>query len=826
MKYDKKGSKMVILNSSQLKKCKSLASFGLVIYILIVTTFPLLIAFGNHNFSLQPYEEPISIKNLFETPNKADPEINGTDYLIITPEEFYENIIPLAQSKENKGLLTKVVNLTDIATSPSAENISEYIQNAYDTWNSAPTYVLLIGDVEFLPTHYMNGGPATDLYYATVVGDDYYPDIYVGRFPVKTTNDLDIVVNKTLDYENNFDQSEIWRQNILLAAYEQSGRYYIDTSEAIRQFLVNESYTCNTVYTGGSYTGTTQDVIDLINEGTFIANHRNHGARNGWSHPSFTISDISSLNNSDMLPVMFSVNCDSGHYDHDTLDCFGETILKAQDKGVVGYLGSSRGSYSGPNDELNKGFFSAIWPDYYPGYRNPVQHSTKLGAILNYGKHFMFDKYSLTIADGYSYDFGKLYFKPWKNQYQFEIYNLFGDPELSLMDFPHDLSVDLEIPNRELINNNYYINASVINNGVNLESDVDLVLCIDDIPVASRNILDLSIGEKVTIDYSWTPTEYGIYNITAYASPIMDEFSWSNNIFTEIITINHPTTPFKDDLENGLINWYCNTSLWHITDDNSAWSDPYHSSSHAIWFGNESTGDCYTGAQQMGNLISDTIDLTGAEKAYIEFDHWRETKFSNDFSYVYISTDGCNWDLVYSNNSNISPWEHVNLNISSYVGNESIRIRFCFDVYNTSVNDYRGWLVDDICIKIEETVPPTWVEVPQDQTITYSYSFHYELKANDFFGIEHWWLNNTDQFSIDENGVITKSLYLPVGEYWLEIRAYDPFDNFCSCTIKITILQISPLDFTGVLILIGAPLIVIGIAVGIEKRKRNRYIYR
>jgi hypothetical protein len=100
------------------------------------------------------------------------------------------------------------------------------------------------------------------------------------------------------------------------------------------------------------------------------------------------------------------------------------------------------------------------------------------------------------------------------------------------------------------------------------------------------------------------------------------------------------------------------------------------------------------------------------------------------------------------------------------------------------------------------------------------------LKANDFFGIEHWWLNNTDQFSIDENGVITKSLYLTVGVYWLEVRAYDPFDNFCSCTIKITILQISPLDLTGFLILIGAPLVVIGVAVGIEKRKRNRYIYR
>ncbi len=683
-------------NHSHSKESKFLVSLVFVIYILSIILVPLLGAFENYTYTLHTSKES---------------EINGADYLIITPECFYENIIPLAQSKENKGLLTKVVKLTDIAANTSAEIISEYIQYAYDNWNPAPTYLLLVGDVEFIPAHYRNEGPATDLYYSTVEGDDYFPDIFVGRFPVKTASELDIVVDKTLNYEINFNQSETWRQNILLASHKQSGRYYLKTSEAIRHFLVDENYTANKVYTGGSCKGTTQDVIDSINEGNFIVSHRNHGGVLGWSHPSLTVDDIPSLNNTGMLPAMFSVNCLSGYYDAESVDCFGEAILKAEDKGVIAYIGASRYSYSGYNDELNKGLFSAIWPDYYPGYRNPVQHSTKLGAILNYAKHFMLDKYSLTLADDYQYNWGKEYLTPSRTQYQFEVFNLFGDPELSIIEFPHDLSVDLEIPNQRLINKDYTINASVINNGVNLESDINLVLYLNEIPVASKNILDLTIGEKLTINYSWTPTDYGIYNITAYASPVMDEFSWSNNIFTELITINSPSTPFKDDFENGLLNWDCNTSLWHITDDNSVWADSYHSSSHALWFGQEATGNCYTGTKQMGNVISKTIDLTGAEKAYLTFDHWRETKTSDDWSYVYISTNGNNWDLVYSNNSDISPWENVNLNISSYVGNENIRIRFCFDVDQKSVYDYRGWLVDDICVYIEEFNPPTWIEL-------------------------------------------------------------------------------------------------------------------
>ncbi|MFW9874422.1 MAG: hypothetical protein ACFFG0_15055 [Candidatus Thorarchaeota archaeon] len=28
-----------------------------------------------------------------------------------------------------------------------------------------------------------------------------------------------------------------------------------------------------------------------------------------------------------------------------------------------------------------------------------------------------------------------------------------------------------------------------------------------------------------------------------------------------------------------------------------------------------------------------------------------------------------------------------------------------------------------------------------------------------------------------------------VGDYWLEVRAYDSFDNFCSAIIKITIIR-------------------------------------
>jgi hypothetical protein len=108
----------------------------------------------------------------------------GADYLIITFNDFYKAAKRLATWKEKKGLGPMIVNTTQIrATGLTANDVETYIQNAYDTWNPAPTYVLLLGDSEHIPPQYLNPHPSpmhggfdtpTDLYYAAVDGTDYF----------------------------------------------------------------------------------------------------------------------------------------------------------------------------------------------------------------------------------------------------------------------------------------------------------------------------------------------------------------------------------------------------------------------------------------------------------------------------------------------------------------------------------------------------------------------------------------------------------------------------------------------------------------------------
>ncbi len=82
---------------------------------------------------------------------------------------------------------------------------------------------------------------------------------------------------------------------------------------------------------------------------------------------------------------------------------------------------------------------------------------------------------------------------------------------------------------------------------------------------------------------------------------------------------------------------------------------------------------------------------------------------------------------------------------------------------------------------------PSWVQVPIDQVIEYGEPFNYNINATDISGIDHYWINDTTNFQINGNGIITNITILDVSIYWLEVRAYDPYDHYCLATFKIVV---------------------------------------
>ncbi|KYK30343.1 MAG: hypothetical protein AYK23_03645 [Candidatus Proteinoplasmatales archaeon SG8-5] len=397
----------------------------------------------------------------------------GCEYLIITGVNYTSAANALADWKNKRGIDTWVRDT--LQTGSTQPEIETYIQSAFNNWNPAPSYVLFLGDVEDIETNYVNVHPyhgtitGTDLWYFTLLGADYFPDMYYGRIPVDNQIQAGNYIAEIVDYEIDPPFQNTYYDNMTMAAYFQDpgndgyeDRRFTRTTEEIRDYLINNhSYVVPRIYCTDSSNPTNYNsgthpynwpipgeplpmdllkpiypwdgdhdlILNCLNNGTTILNHRDHGLRNGWGDPHFQISDLANLDNADMLPIVFSINCETGWFDHETdsdgsttTESFCEEFLRKDPGGCVGIFGASRVSYSGYNDFMCRGFYDAQFPDFdfAVGGTTPMY---RMGEILNYGKYYMANHYACGDLWGYE-------------ELEFEIFHYFGDPTMEMYTAP------------------------------------------------------------------------------------------------------------------------------------------------------------------------------------------------------------------------------------------------------------------------------------------------------------------------------------------------------------------------------------------------------
>ena len=156
--------------------------------------------------------------------------------------------MPLSEWKRAKGHLAEVAKLSEIGS--SADDIQSYLQDVYDNWSPAPTFILLVGDQDKLPCHLIEspffGTFPSDLPYSCLDGGDYLPDVTLGRLSVETGAECTAVVNKILKYDREPDTGS-WYEDVLLAGYFQDNgdngiadRWFMETIIHIKDFLESE----------------------------------------------------------------------------------------------------------------------------------------------------------------------------------------------------------------------------------------------------------------------------------------------------------------------------------------------------------------------------------------------------------------------------------------------------------------------------------------------------------------------------------------------------------------------------------------------------------
>ena len=348
-------------------------------------------------------------------------------YLIITADAYYDNMLPFAGLKESRGYEVTMTRTSEIPNGGTTAGIKAYVQAAYDTWPVPPSYLLLVGDTNTIPT--FTGpeiGTSTDLYYGTMDGSgDWHPDLGRGRFPVRSTTQTDAMVNKYLAYANLTGQ-EPW---IKAASFPATCDNYT-VAEGTHNYVINShtlpgGYTGtfpNTPQPGGdklycvTYGADHQDLINAFNLGRWAIIYSGHGSYSGWEMD-FTPSDVRNLTNDGMFPFVASHACLSGDFGQS--EVFGETWVLEENQGALAFWGSSTYSYWDEDDVLERRMFDNLFTD------DP--HPT-IATMTDAGLAGVESAY------------------PSMAQYYWETYNVLGDPAAKLFlepDLPtFTLSVD------------------------------------------------------------------------------------------------------------------------------------------------------------------------------------------------------------------------------------------------------------------------------------------------------------------------------------------------------------------------------------------------
>lgn len=295
----------------------------------------------------------------------------GVDYIMVSASHLLPEMEPLAEFHRQSGLRVETIDLQDIynrfsygiRNPESIRTMLKYVFNKHA--NAPPRYLLLGGDcihdmdkkIGFLnhnvvPTHLSrvpNWGPASnDDYFATVQGEDNFPDLYVGRFPVRTTSEMRLLVNKTVNHLL-YPEYGYWKDNmILIGGVEQD--FTVFNNDAVKSIIgpkmnvfrvdanPNSPYYMSKIAASNSIAG-------YINAGVYSVFYTGHGGGNIWES-SFSLNDLQKLHNSQWgksgrLPIIFSFTCLTGFFESLFYTSLGEEFVRLSADGCVAFYSAS-----------------------------------------------------------------------------------------------------------------------------------------------------------------------------------------------------------------------------------------------------------------------------------------------------------------------------------------------------------------------------------------------------------------------------------------------------------------------------------------------------
>jgi hypothetical protein len=318
-------------------------------------------------------------------PSTLNRSSNAASLVIISHKDFIPALAPLVAQRQAQGFNVAVVNVEDVFDefaygTHTPQAIRDFMALAKNNWAQGPGYLLLVGDASYDPRNYLGVGSfdfvpskqvdtgtinaATSLETAsddwlTDFDDNGIADISLGRLPVRTVAEANLMVSKIVNYSPGNTSA-----SAMLVADTQ-GSYYFNFETASDQVgvLLPPAMTIQKVYRRlqPSDAAARANIINKFNSGQALAVYSGHGNVNIWGGSIFTANDAVALTNGNRLPFVVVMDCLNGFFADPSLLSLSEAFLQAPNGGAVASFASSGLTFPDGQHDMGLRMFQLLY---------------------------------------------------------------------------------------------------------------------------------------------------------------------------------------------------------------------------------------------------------------------------------------------------------------------------------------------------------------------------------------------------------------------------------------------------------------------------------
>lgn len=329
------------------------------------------------------------------------------DGIIVTAPEFLDQANQLAQfHRDHDGLSVRVATTREVYNEFSSGRqdvsaIRDYARFVYNNGGQLK-YLTLFGDcsydykdrvvdnTNFVPTYESRDSfhpifsYSSDDYFGffeegegewvETFSGDHTMEIGVGRLPVKTIDEAQVIVDKIIHYCTSPATLGKWRNEITYLADDGDNNIHARHVEDLSE-LIDTTYTQYNIkkllldafdqIVGASKESSPETAAALktqIKNGTFTVNFIGHGNEKLWTEEEvLNIETIEKLTNKNRLPIFVTATCEFGRYDDPSQISGSERLLLSSTGGGIALLTTSRPVFANTNFDLNEAFHKNMY---------------------------------------------------------------------------------------------------------------------------------------------------------------------------------------------------------------------------------------------------------------------------------------------------------------------------------------------------------------------------------------------------------------------------------------------------------------------------------